>query len=38
MKLIRWGSADQEKTGVIVNDVWYDTSAFGEDYNELFFQ
>lgn len=38
MKLIRWGSADQEKTGVIVNDVWYDTSALGEDYNELFFQ
>ncbi|MGY4383107.1 2,4-diketo-3-deoxy-L-fuconate hydrolase [Pedobacter sp. UYP24] len=37
MKLIRWGSADQEKTGVIINDVWYDTSAFGEDYNEKFF-
>jgi 2,4-diketo-3-deoxy-L-fuconate hydrolase len=38
MKLIRWGSADQEKTGVIIDDLWYDTSAFGEDYNELFFQ
>ncbi|MEJ7556737.1 MAG: fumarylacetoacetate hydrolase family protein [Pedobacter sp.] len=38
MKLIRWGSADQEKTGVIINDLWYDTSAFSEDYNELFFQ
>jgi 2,4-diketo-3-deoxy-L-fuconate hydrolase len=38
MKLIRWGSADQEKTGVIINDLWYDTSEFGEDYNELFFQ
>jgi 2,4-diketo-3-deoxy-L-fuconate hydrolase len=37
MKLIRWGAADQEKTGVIINDVWYDTSAFGEDYNEQFF-
>lgn len=37
MKLIRWGAADQEKTGVIVNDIWYDTSAFGEDYNEKFF-
>ncbi|EDM37213.1 2-keto-4-pentenoate hydratase/2-oxohepta-3-ene-1 7-dioic acid hydratase [Pedobacter sp. BAL39] len=37
MKLIRWGAADQEKTGVIVNDVWYDTSAFGQDYNEQFF-
>jgi 2,4-diketo-3-deoxy-L-fuconate hydrolase len=38
MKLIRWGSADQEKTGIIINELWYDTSAFGEDYNELFFQ
>jgi len=38
MKLIRWGSADQEKTGVIINDRWYDTAAFGEDYNEQFFQ
>nr|WP_068892495.1 fumarylacetoacetate hydrolase family protein [Pedobacter panaciterrae] len=37
MKLIRWGAADQEKTGVIINDTWYDTSAFGEDYNEKFF-
>ncbi|ETZ24482.1 fumarylacetoacetate hydrolase family protein [Pedobacter sp. V48] len=37
MKLIRWGAADQEKTGVIINDIWYDTSAFGEDYNEKFF-
>ncbi len=37
MKLIRWGSADQEKTGVIIKDIWYDTSAFGEDYNEKFF-
>lgn len=37
MKLIRWGAADQEKTGVILNDTWYDTSAFGEDYNEKFF-
>ncbi|SHH01118.1 fumarylacetoacetate hydrolase family protein [Pedobacter caeni] len=38
MKLIRWGAADQEKTGVIINDIWYDTSALGEDYNEQFFQ
>ncbi|WP_316746942.1 fumarylacetoacetate hydrolase family protein [Pedobacter gandavensis] len=38
MKLIRWGLADQEKTGVIINDIWYDTSAFGADYNEQFFQ
>ncbi|MBB2149946.1 fumarylacetoacetate hydrolase family protein [Pedobacter gandavensis] len=38
MKLIRWGMPDQEKTGVIINDIWYDTSAFGADYNEVFFQ
>jgi 2,4-diketo-3-deoxy-L-fuconate hydrolase len=37
MKLIRWGAAYQEKIGVIVNDTWYDTSAFGGDYNEQFF-
>lgn len=38
MKLIRWGSAGQEKTGVIINDIKYDTSAFGGDYNEEFFE
>jgi len=38
MKLIRWGAAGQEKTGVIINDTWYDTSAFGGDYNEQFFE
>ena len=37
MKLIRWGNPGQEKTGVIINDVKYDTSSFGEDYNEHFF-
>lgn len=37
MKLIRWGEAGREKTGVIINDVKYDTSAFGGDYNEEFF-
>jgi 2,4-didehydro-3-deoxy-L-rhamnonate hydrolase len=37
MKLIRYGAAGQEKTGVIINDTWYDTSAFGGDYNEQFF-
>lgn len=37
MKLIRWGAAGNEKTGVILNDTWYDTSAFGGDYNEQFF-
>jgi 2,4-diketo-3-deoxy-L-fuconate hydrolase len=38
MKLIRFGSAGQEKTGVVIDDVQYDTSAFGEDYNEAFFE
>lgn len=38
MKLIRHGALNQEKTGVIINDVTYDTSAFGQDYNEAFFE
>ena len=38
MKLIRWGNPGNEKTGVIINDVKYNTSAFGEDYNEQFFE
>jgi 2-keto-4-pentenoate hydratase/2-oxohepta-3-ene-1,7-dioic acid hydratase in catechol pathway len=38
MKLIRYGQAGQEKTGVIIDDVKYDTSAFGGDYNEQFFE
>ena len=38
MKLIRYGQAGKEKTGVIINDVKYDTSAFGGDYNEQFFE
>src|ERR1700753_1735279 len=38
MKLIRFGEAGKEKTGVIINEKRYDTSAFGEDYNEQFFE
>ncbi|ALI98016.1 fumarylacetoacetate hydrolase family protein [Rufibacter tibetensis] len=38
MKLFRFGAPGQEKPGVILNDVQYDVSAFGEDYNEAFFQ
>ncbi|WP_432713675.1 fumarylacetoacetate hydrolase family protein [Pedobacter sp.] len=38
MKLIKWGEAGKEKTGVIINDLWYDTSAFGGDYDEAFFE
>jgi 2,4-diketo-3-deoxy-L-fuconate hydrolase len=38
MKLIRYGEAGKEKTGIIIDDVKYDTSAFGEDYGEAFFE
>ncbi|WP_162054573.1 fumarylacetoacetate hydrolase family protein [Pontibacter pamirensis] len=38
MKLIRYGELNKEKTGVILEDAYYDTSAFGEDYNEQFFE
>ncbi|GAA4730578.1 fumarylacetoacetate hydrolase family protein [Flavisolibacter ginsenosidimutans] len=38
MKLIRFGSVGQEKTGVIIGEDYYDTSSFGEDYNEAFLQ
>jgi len=38
MKLIRFGEAGKEKTGVIINDKKYETSAFGEDYGEAFFE
>jgi 2,4-diketo-3-deoxy-L-fuconate hydrolase len=37
MKLIRFGGPGKEKTGVIINNKNFDTSAFGEDYNERFF-
>ena len=38
MKLIRFGNPGKEKTGIIINDEYYDTSSFGEDYNEQFFE
>ncbi len=37
MKLIRFGEINNEKTGVILNDDYIDTSSFGEDYDERFF-
>jgi len=37
MKLIRFGEANKEKTGIILNDQYYDTSSLGEDYDEKFF-
>jgi 2,4-didehydro-3-deoxy-L-rhamnonate hydrolase len=38
MKLIRYGEPGKEKPGVIIGDKRYDTSAFGEDYGETFFE
>ncbi len=38
MKLIRYGQPGSIKTGVIIDDVKFDTSGFGEDYNEQFFE
>ena len=38
MKLIRFGDIGKEKPGIIINDEYYDTSSFGEDYNEHFFE
>jgi 2,4-diketo-3-deoxy-L-fuconate hydrolase len=38
MKLIRFGAPGKEKTGIIINDKRYDTSSFGEDYGEAFFE
>jgi 2,4-didehydro-3-deoxy-L-rhamnonate hydrolase len=38
MKLIRFGAAGQEKPGVLIDDIIYDASSFGEDYNEQFFE
>jgi len=38
MKLIRWINANKPATGIILNDEFFDTSSFGEDYNEVFFE
>lgn len=38
MKLIRFGEAGKEKIGVLIDGVRYDTSAYGGDYNEQFFE
>jgi 2,4-didehydro-3-deoxy-L-rhamnonate hydrolase len=37
MLLVRHGALDNEKTGIALDGKFYDTSAFGEDYNEKFF-
>src|SRR3569833_1306090 len=38
MKLIRFRENGKEKPGIILNEKYYDASAFGEDYNETFFE
>lgn len=38
MKLIRFRDNGKVKPGVIILDAFYDASAFGEDYNEQFFE
>jgi 2,4-diketo-3-deoxy-L-fuconate hydrolase len=37
MKLIRFTENGHVKTGIAIDDKYYDTSSFGEDYNEAFF-
>jgi 2,4-didehydro-3-deoxy-L-rhamnonate hydrolase len=38
MKLIRWRNGNSSLPGVIIQDVYYDVSDLGEDYNEIFFE
>jgi len=38
MKLIRWINGNKTSTGIVINDEYFDTSGFGEDYNEQFFE
>lgn len=38
MKLIRWVNGNKTATGIIIGDDYFDTSLFGEDYNEQFFE
>ncbi len=38
MRLIRWKKAGKTLPGVIIKDLYYDLSSFGEDFNETFFE
>ena len=38
MKLIRHGEPGKERTGLALNGKYYDTSGFGQDYGEAFFE
>jgi 2-keto-4-pentenoate hydratase/2-oxohepta-3-ene-1,7-dioic acid hydratase in catechol pathway len=37
MKLMRYGDFDSEKPGLVLKNLYYDTSSFTSDYNESFF-
>lgn len=36
MKLFRYGKLNEEKTGILIDNIHYDTSDFGEDYDNNF--
>src|SRR5215831_14574796 len=38
MKLIRHGRIHREKPGLVIDNIYYDASTFGEDYDERFFE
>ena len=38
MKLIRHGKINREKPGLVIDDIYYDATTFGEDYDERFFE
>lgn len=38
MKLFRFGAPGREKPGVVIEDRFYDATAFGQDYDEAFFE
>jgi 2-keto-4-pentenoate hydratase/2-oxohepta-3-ene-1,7-dioic acid hydratase in catechol pathway len=38
MKLFRFGEPGKEKPGILLDNKLFDASAFGEDYNETFFE
>ena len=38
MKLFRYGKPGNEKPGIVVKDKFFDISAFGEDFGEVFFE
>lgn len=38
MKLFRWKAGNNTYPGIIVRNIHFDVSSFGEDYNEAFFE